>query len=321
MKKTKLSFARKLVYSALSLLLLVSVVFVLLRLAPGDPAGKFISPELSPQLSEKVKESFMLDRPVYEQYFNFLKNLITGDLGVSYIYRSPVISVIGEFLPFTIIFSVVSLSLQVVISLLLINFMSRKFGSGLDKFLHNFSLTVYSLPTIIIGSALIYIFSVQLNIFPSSGYKSLYFGELGFAEKIFDVVQHMILPVITLSLGGTLIFYNYMRENAGSVMKADFVKYLRAEGCGEREIFRKHVLPNAVGPLVSVLGVELGILLGGALITETIFGLPGIGRLTVNAILARDYPLVTGCALLSGIFVIFANFAADLIKSKIDRRL
>jgi peptide/nickel transport system permease protein len=321
MKIFHLPIIRKLGYSALSLFLLISLVFILLRMSPGDPALKFVSPELSPKLAEKARDTFMLDRPVYEQYFSFLKNLISGDLGVSYSYRQPVTQVLSEAVPFTAVFSIVSFLFQVIVSAALIFFISKRMGGKIDKFLHNFSLAVYSIPTIIIAAVLISVFAVKLNILPSSDYHSFNYDEFSFFGKLADIAAHMILPLFTLSLGGILIFYNYLRENINSVYEAGFIKYLRANCYSEKEIFRRHILPNSVSPLIAVMGVELGILLGGALITETIFGLPGMGRLTVNAILARDYPLVTGCVLVSGVFVIMANLLAEVIRMKIDPRL
>lgn len=312
---------RKLGYSALSLFLLISLVFILLRMAPGDPVLKFVSPELSPKLAEKARDAFMLDRPVYEQYLTFLKNLASGDLGISYSYRQPVAQVLSEAVPFTAGFSIVSFIFQVIVSAALIFYVSKRMEGKIDKFLHNFSLAVYSIPTIIIAAVLISVFSVKLNLLPSSDFHSFNYGELTLFGKLIDIAAHMILPVLTLSICGTLIFYNYLRENINSVYKAGFVTYLRVNGYSEKEIFRRHILPNSVSPLIAVMGVELGILLGGALITETIFGLPGLGRLTVNAILVRDYPLVTGCALVSGVFVILANLLAEVIRMKIDPRL
>jgi peptide/nickel transport system permease protein len=131
----------------------------------------------------------------------------------------------------------------------------------------------------------------------------------------------MVLPLVTLSLGGIIVFYKYLRDNLVEVYNKSFVENLRMHGFSEKEITKKHVIPNAISPLISVAGVELGLLFGGALITEVIFSLPGMGRLTVNAILSRDYPLVIGCTFIAGILVIITNLVADLIKAKLDKRL
>ena len=312
---------RRLFSSLIILFLLISVIFILLRIAPGDPVQKFISPELSNELAEKVRESFRLNGTLFDQYLNFIKNLLTGDFGISYNYRSPVISVIKDYFFFTLIFSLISFTVQITFSYLLALKAYRNKGGLVDKALSGISLVIYSIPSFVIAVILIYIFSVSFHILPSSDLKSINFNELSFAGKLLDYFQHLILPVATLSLGGIVVFYKYLRDNFDSTGKKSFVLYLQTLGMSKNEILKKHIVPNAVGPFISVAGVELGILLSGALITEVIFGLPGMGRLTVNAILLRDYPLVVGCTFVSGILVIISNLIADFVKVKIDKRL
>lgn len=230
-------------------------------------------------------------------------------------------SVIKEYLVFTIIFSSICFAVQICSSYLLAIKAFKRKGGILDNSLSHISLIIYSIPAFVIAIILIYIFSVNLNLLPSSGIKSINFHEFTFPEKLFDYFTHLILPVVTLSLGGMVIFYKYLRENFDAISKKSYILFLRTIGLNENEILKKHIIPNAAGPFVSVAGVELGILLSGALITEVIYGLPGMGRLTVNAILLRDYPLVVGCTFISGVLIVFTNFLADLIKVKIDKRL
>lgn len=321
MKKKWFHILKRIFSYLLTLFLLVSLMFVLLRLSPGDPTQKFISPQLSPLLSEKVRETFALDKSITEQYLIFIRNIFSGELGISYDYRMPVTSIVSKAFPFTLAFSLTSFCVQLIISFLLIFFIYKRRGSFADRALNKIALTFYSTPTIIIGLVLIYFLSLKLNIFPSSDLRSLNFEELNPFEKIYDYISHLFLPLITLSLPGIVTFYNYLRSNIEITYQKSFVRFLTANGFSEKNIFLKHVLPNSIGPLISILGTELGILLGGAVITETIFGLPGMGRLTVNAILSRDYPLVVGCVLVSGTCVLFANFIADIIKVKLDKRL
>ncbi|MBP1682557.1 MAG: Peptide/nickel transport system permease protein, partial [Ignavibacteriaceae bacterium] len=185
----------------------------------------------------------------------------------------------------------------------------------------NGSLFIYSIPAFVLGVALIYIFSVSLNLFPISGLKSLDYDYFTFFSQVLDKLHHLVLPLITLTLAGIALFYKYIKENMDEIFHQTFILNLKALGMKEDVILKKHVLPNSLRPLLSVAGVELGILLGGALITEVIFGLPGMGRLTVDSILARDYPLVIGCVFTAGAVMIAANFLADIIKLKIDKRL
>ncbi len=312
---------RRVMTSLVVLFLMITFLFFLLRIAPGDPSQKFVSPDLSPHLAAAVRQSFDLNSSLLDQYKTFILNLSRGDFGISYTYRIPVIEVIGQFLPFTIIFSLICFIIQVSAGFLLALFAVKKINGTRDKLISRASIMVYAMPSFVIGVALIFIFSGLLNIFPSSGLSSFDSGSYNFFQKIADYARHMLLPVITLSLGGIAVYYKYLRDNLEETYNKGFVENLRANGFAESEITRKHVIPNAVSPLIAVAGVELGLLFGGALITEVIFALPGMGRLTVNAILSRDYPLVTGCTFISGVLVIFTNLAADLIKAKLDKRI
>ena len=161
---------------------------------------------------------------------------------------------------------------------------------------------------------------MKLNLFPAADLRSFDFNDLSFAGKIADYFRHLTLPVLTLSVTGSVIFFKYLRDNLESLYSKTFITYLRSIGMKEKEIFKRHILPNAAGPFISVAGIEVGLLLGGALITEAIFSLPGMGRLTISAILMRDYPLVIGCSLMSGILMLLTNFISDMIRALIDKQ-
>jgi len=320
-KEIFLSLTKRLVTSIVVLLLMLSFLFVLLRCSPGDPTQKFISPKLSPKLALKIKESFGLDKPVLNQYKNFIVNLATGDLGISYTFRESVIKVIGKYLPFTVIFSLLSFVIQITVGFFLALYSIKRKGSWIDTFIKKFSLSIYALPSFVVGVLLVYLFSWKINIFPSSGLKSFNHDSFSFLGQLGDYTNHMILPLITLSLGGIAVFYKYLRDNLDETFNAHFVMNLRSYGVPEKEIIRRHIIPNSIGPMISVAGVELGILLSGALITEVIFGLPGMGRLAISAILGRDYPLIIGCTFVSGVLIIFSNLLADIVRAKLDKRI
>lgn len=311
---------KRLSTSILVLSLMITFIFILLRISPGDPVQKFLSPELSAEIAENIRDSFDLNKSIFMQYVSFLTNLFKGDLGFSYNYREPVLKVIIQYLPFTIIFSLVSFIVQIVLGSLLALIAVKKLNKPLDKILIRVNLFLYALPSFVVGVFLILIFSEILNVFPSSGIRSFDHDTFPIFSKLKDYIMHMTMPVVTLSLGGIAIFFRYLRDSLEETQNKPFVLNLRANGYDERTITLKHVLPNAAGSLVAVAGVELGILLGGALITEVIFGLPGMGRLAVSAILLRDYPLIIGCTLTAGILVIISNLAADFVKAKIDKR-
>ena len=307
--------------SVLTLFLLVSFLFIIIRLSPGDPTDKYISAKLGSELSERIAEKFSLNQPVTDQYLSFVSNVFRGDMGVSYNYRLPVFEVIWEYFSFTLVFASISFVLQMSLSIWLALWVIKKRKKWLDKFVTNSSLFIYSIPAFVLGVALIYVFSVSFNLFPISGLKSLDYDYLSYFSQVLDKLHHLVLPLITLTAAGVALFYKYIKESMDDVLRQTFVINLRASGVDENIILRKHVIPNALRPLISVAGVELGILLGGALITEVIFSLPGMGRLTVDSIFSRDYPLVIGCVFTAGAVMILANFLADIIKLKIDKRL
>lgn len=300
---------------------MVCFIFILLRISPGDPSLKFVSPELNPGLAQKIKESFGLNKPIAEQFIQFISNIFTGNFGVSYEFRKPVAGVIKNYLYFTFVFSLISFIIQITISYFLALLSVKKINGIVDRFLNKTSLVLYAIPSFVLGVFLIFIFSEKLKLLPASGLMSYDSESLSGSARITDYFLHMILPVITLSLGGIAVFYKYLRDNLDEVFNKPFVLNSYGYGLSKKEITKKHIIPNAISPLISIAGVELGILFSGALITEVIFGLPGMGRLTVNAILSRDYPLVVGCTFISGVLIIISNLLADLLKAEIDKRL
>lgn len=309
---------KRVISSVITLFILVSFLFVLIRISPGNPAQKYLSPNFSPQLIELVNKKFSTDKSLIEQYANFVKNIFTGEFGVSYNYHLPVLKVLWQFLSFTILFSLVSFLVQILAGFLLAVFVSRSEKLWLDKLVTNFSLALYSTPSFVLGVILILVFSVKLGFFPISGLKSLDFSSLNFFEKIGNLFAHLLLPVVTLSASGAPVFYKYIKDNLSEVKNETYIFQLRASGYKESDILLKHIIPNSIRPLISIAGIELGILLGGALITEVIFGLPGMGRLTIDSILSRDYPMIIACAFSAGVLMIISNFIADIVKSRLD---
>jgi peptide/nickel transport system permease protein len=312
---------KRILSSLITLLLLISFLFILIRLSPGDPTQKYLSAKFSPELKTKIAEDFDLNRPVLSQYTSFLLNIFKGDLGVSYDFRQPVLSVIWQFFSFTLVFAFLSFIIQLLISYLLAISSVQKSGNFFDRAIAKSSIIIYATPAFVLGVFLIFLLSVHIDLFPSSGLKSPDHDSLSFLGKTVDYFKHLVLPLITLSAAGTAMFYKYLRENMEDVYNRNYILQLRASGYTEKVILKKHVIPNAVRPLISIAGIELGMLLGGALITEVIFGLPGMGRLMMDSIFSRDYPLVIGCALVGGFMMIFSNFVADLVKIKIDKRM
>lgn len=320
-KEILISVSKRIITSFVVIFLLVSFLFVLIRLAPGSPTQKFISPQLSPELANNVAQSFNLDKPIMTQYIYFVKNIFTGDLGISYNYRMPVLSVVKSYFLFTLFFASLSFLIQMFVSYLLVKISFYKSLGIIDKSFSKISLILFATPSFVLGLILVYIFSVKLDWLPTSGIKSIYHDDFSLVNQIWDYAVHLILPLITLSTAGIAVFYLYLHDSIVEIYNQPFIINLRASGYTEKNIFNKHLIPNAIRPLVSIAGIEFGVLLGGALITEVIFSLPGMGRLTVDAIFNRDFPLVIGCSLIAGLMMVLTNLLADLIKIKIDKRL
>lgn len=321
MKKNFYFLTKKFFSYLLTLFLIVTIIFILIRLTPGDPAAKYISPELSGDLAEKVRISFNLNESILVQYASFIKNMFTGDFGVSYQYHQPVFKVIEEYLPFTALFALTSFAIQFLIGLSAAAYIVRKGNRFLTKLFDSIALGVYSLPTFIIGVFLIYIFSLKLKLFPSADIYSLNFDDLNFVSKVYEIFIHAVLPLVTLSLPGVVVFYRYAKENIYSIKEKNFIRYLYSNGLSEKKIYKEHIIPNLLPQLISISGVELSILLSGALITEVLFNLPGMGRVTVTAILQRDYPLIVASTFISGAFVLLCNLICDILRGAIDKRI
>lgn len=314
----KLSAVKKIsgriITSFLMIMLVVTLVFVIIRIAPGNPGNKFISPELSPEMIKEIQHRYAFSKNnIAEQYFSYLQNFFSGDFGFSISYREPVINVIGRFLPVTLMISGLAFILQSLFSLLLVRFVY--FRPAYQSGLKNFFFLFFTIPPYVTGLALIIIFSVFLGIFPVSGLPTMQNAGTG------SFLLHLVLPVLTISLPGTAIFFNYMTDAVEENRNANYVLFLRSAGMNENQIFYKHILPNAVLPLLSIAAIEIGFLLSGSLIVEVLFSIPGFGRMTYGAFVDRDYPLISAAVILSAAFMILSNLGAEIVKSLMDKRM
>ncbi len=315
-----ISISKRLLTSIFVVFIIISLIFVLTRLAPGDPSYKYISPSLSSKHIELVKQKFQLDEPLHIQYIYFIRNIFEGDLGISYNYKKPAFDVIFEALSFTIKFSTAVFIFQLIISFILAIISIKLAGSTLDKFITKVSLLVYSLPVFVSGLLLILLFSIIFDWLPMSGYYSLGSNDKSTFLILWDNFKHLILPVLTLSLSFIPVYFRYIRDNFESISNSAFIINLKANGVSDKVILLKHIIPNSINPLLAIAGIDIGVLLSGSLITEYIFGLPGMGRLTLEAIFSRDYPLIIGCSILSSVFMVIANIGMDALRTLLDKR-
>lgn len=284
----------------------LSLVFVLIHLIPGDPVEVMLGETASSADKEALRRSLGFDRPLATQYRAFLTDLATGDLGRSLYEPAGVAEIIGARLPATLELAMGAMVAALLISFPLAILAALRPGGWLDRVALLFSLFGLSLPNFCLGPLLMIVFSIQLGWTPVSGRGGL---------------SHLLLPAATLGLGMAAILVRILRANLLQVIHQDFVQTARAKGLSEREVWLKHVMRNALLSVITILSLQFGGLLAGSLITETIFSWPGIGRLTIQAIQTRDYPLVQGCVLVIATAYVLINFATDLLYKLVDPRV
>ena len=312
---------RRLLEALLLLFGLVTLVFFLSRLLPGDAASVFISPGVSPAVIDQLRQQFGLDRPPLEQFVCWLGAAARGEFGYSFAHHAPVAEVLAEVFPNTVVLGGAALILEIVLAIAVAFLVARSPGSWIDRGLSQASLVAYALPTFWIGILLLTMFSYSLGIFPSSQMHSMAAGEGGGIPRALDLLHHLALPVVTVAIPGAAGMARYLRASITTAQRQDYVLMARSMGFSRSKVFLSYVLPNSVGPLISIVGMEFGGLLTGVLVTETIFSWPGMGRLAIMAIFARDYPLILGCTVVSGVVVLVGNTLADLLNAWIDPRV
>ncbi|HLW58632.1 MAG TPA: ABC transporter permease [bacterium] len=302
--------------ATLPVLLFLSIgVFSMLHLAPGDPVTTMLSDDLaSPQVAAALRHQLGLDRPLYVQYGWWLRRALHGDLGYSYRSKSRVASEITARLPVTIELTVFAIAgaLSIAVPLGVIAALRR--NTGLDALISGIGALGLAMPAFWLGVLLILLFAVRLHWLPPSGYAPPWRG-LG------PNLRLMILPVITLGMSYVSVVMRIARMSVLDVIKADYIKTARAKGIQESRVVARHVLRSALIPIITVVALETGRLLGGAVVTETIFALPGIGRLAVDSVLDRDFPVLQAVTLFMALALIAANLLADVLYAWADPRI
>ena len=298
---------RRIAISIMLVFTIMLVVFVMLRVAlPGDPAVMMAGDRASPELIEQIRKNLGFDRPVPEQFLLFMVNAVQGDLGRSVKFGEPVFGVIVKAFPFTAILTFLSVSVGTLIGLGVGILTAVKRGTWIDNVSIVLVVFFYSIPTFWLGLMLILIFAVGLRWLPVQGAATW---------------QHFVLPVTTLSIGQAALIARLTRANMIETLSALYMQTARSKGLSERRVIFLHALKNTLIPVVTVVGLSVGGLLGGAVITESIFGLPGVGRLAIQAILDRDYPMIQGTVLLVAVAFVFVNLVVDVLYSYVDPRI
>lgn len=282
------------------------VVFLLMHLAPGDPALLIAGQNAPPEVYERIRRSLGLDRPLYEQYLLFLARVGRGDLGRSLLLGERVADLVGQALAVTLGLALAGLGLSYLIGVPVGIVSAVRSNSLVDQASMVGALVFVSVPPFWLGLILMYVFGLRLGWFPISGHGSL---------------AHDVLPAVTLGLGGAALVARMTRSAMLEVIRQDFVRTARSKGLAERVVIYKHALRNAVIPIISLLGLRLGWTVGGAVTLEMVFSRPGMGRLLVNSILSRDYPVVQGVLLILAFSVMLGNLFADIFYAVADPRI
>jgi peptide/nickel transport system permease protein len=284
----------------------LTLVFFLIHLVPGDPVEVMLGETASATDKEDLRRNLGLDQPLTVQYRNFLTGLLSGDLGHSLYEQSTVTDLIRARLPATIELTLCAMAMATFFSFPLATVAAINKDSWIDRSSLLFSLLGLSLPNFWLGPLLMIIFSIQLGWTPVSGRGGL---------------DHLVLPALTLGLGMAAILTRILRASLLQVISADYVRSARAKGLSERAVWLKHALRNALLSVITIMSLQFGSLLAGSIITETVFSWPGIGRLTVQAIQTRDYPLVQGCVLVIAVSYLLVNLATDIFYQVVDPRI
>ena len=290
------------------------LVFGITYLIPGDPALIMAGSEATPEVVESLRRQWGLDQPVYVRYGAWLGNILQGDLGISYFSRQSVLQLVGNALPTTLELTILALVVAVAIAVPAGIVSAVRAGSWFDFVAAALGFVGLSIPGFWLGIMLIYIFAVHLQLLPAGGYTPLSAG-------LWPNVESMILPAIALGTFASTQLMRYLRASLLDVLHADHIRTARAKGLGEWLVLVRHALRNALIPFTTVLGVQMGYLLGGTVITESVFALPGMGRLVLTAILNRDYQVATGIILLIATAFVLINLVVDLLYPVLDPRV
>jgi len=319
----KLNFiARRLVKAVFVLLGIVVLNFFLIRAAPGDPAAVMAGEAgaADEQFIQQLEERFGLDKPLHEQLFIYVSGIVTLDMGYSYRQEQPVAKLIFERLPATLLLTGTAFAISILLGVLLGALAAARVGRWADSAITTLALIFYATPLFWIALMAIVLFSVKLGWLPAFGMQSVGAGYGGLAQA-WDVLQHLILPAFTLGLFFMAIYTRMTRSSMLEVMDLDFVKTARAKGVRPGRITRIHVLRNAILPVITLAGIQAGQIVGGAVLTETVFAWPGIGRLMFDSLLQRDYNLLLGIFFVSSAVVILFNLITDIVYTFVDPRI
>jgi peptide/nickel transport system permease protein len=309
----------------LPLLLGITLIsFVVIHLAPGEPTDlqMELNPEASVELKERLRAQYDLDQPLHVQYGRWLGRLVVLDFGDSFSQdRRPVLDRIVERLPITILINVLSIAVILAVAVPIGILSATRRNSFFDRATTIFVFLGFATPSFWLALLLMDFFGVRLGLFPIAGIRSLGHEYLSWGGQIWDMAHHLIMPVFVSAFGGLAGFSRYMRSNMLEVIRQDYILTARAKGLAERVVIYRHALRNALLPVITILGLSVPGLIGGSVIFETIFAIPGMGKLFYDSVMMRDYPLIMGILVMGAVLTLLGNLIADISYALADPRI
>ena len=305
----------KRVLATVPVLVVVAIlVFALLRLTPGDPASIVAGSSATTQDVEGIRAKLGLDQPILAQFFVWVGNMLSGDFGESFFFKKQVAELVLDRVEPTLMLSLTTMVLSIVIAVPLGVLAAYRHGTMIDRIVMGFSVLGFSVPVFVIGYVLIYVFSIELGWLPVQGYQRL-------SEGLWGCLERLILPSVTLSVIYIALIARITRTSVLEVLGEDYIRTAHAKGLAPYVVLMRHALRNAAVPIVTVIGIGIALLIGGVVVTESVFSIPGLGRLTVDAVLARDYPTVQAVILLFSFVYVMVNLLVDLTYTGLDPRI
>ena len=311
---------RRVVQSLILILILIIVNFLLIHLAPGDPVHLLAGQSGDEKYYEFIRAKFGLNQPLTTQLWIYLSSVVCGDLGYSLAYQQSVASVIITRIPATLLLTISAVFVSSIVGVVLGVEAARRENSLIDRSINALALVGYSVPSFSVGHLLLIVFALRLGLFPAQNFSSSTQELTGFRYGL-DVLSHLVLPVTTLAVVYVAQIMRLTRTSMLNVLRENFVIAARAKGLSEGRVVYGHALRNALLPIVTVVGHDFGMLLSGAVLVETVFAWPGLGRLMLDALAMRDYPVLMGLFLMISVSVILVNFIVDMTYSALDPRI
>ena len=290
-------------------------VFLMLRLSPGDPASVIAGDYATAEDIVRIREQLGLNEPILFQFTSWIGALIQGDLGTSIFTNLPVTTLIGQRIEPTLMLTLTTIIFTVVVAVPLGTLAAWKAGSWIDRSVMVFSVAGFSVPVFVLGYILIYIIAIKLHWLPVQGYRSIW------EHGLWQFLRHIIMPTMTLSVIFIALIARMTRASVMEILQEDYVRTARAKGQSETKVLLRHALRNAAVPIVTVIGIGIALLIGGVVVTESVYNIPGLGRLVLDAVLARDYPIIQGLILFFSFIYILINLIIDLSYTLFDPRI